>query len=215
MLSTAAVIDVMEIVHINRYMLNRYNVRIYHEGAPGERLPTVEASVRSCSWRNDDGARSNGAEAAANILPCPGVAVWQAKRKALSLCAGRTMTIGAQQLRERSADKNEARACLRESMARIEAQGRQPDMWERVCLAHGISALFRGQYSLAAIDAELALTPANRRSPQWKPPSNPVFARYDFRLLRAALADAEKEPVRPFPHFGPIVFASGRQSRQA
>ena len=116
------------------------------------------------------------------------------------------------ELEERKRDKRIASAWLREGIATIGAEGRQPDMWERVCLAHGISALLRGQYSMSAMDAELALTPPARRSPQWRPPSDPFFARCDLAVLSNALAEVEQEPVRPFPHFGPIVFADARRA---
>ena len=112
------------------------------------------------------------------------------------------------ELADRKRDKRIATAYLRESIATIGAEGRQPDMWERACLTHGISALLRGQYSMSAMDAELALTPPTQRSPQWRPPSDPFFARCDLALLANTLAEVAEEPVRAFPHFGPIVFAN-------
>jgi hypothetical protein len=50
------------------------------------------------------------------------------------------------------------------------------------------------------------MVPAEERSAHLNPPSDPFFDRCDLALLKAALLEAEAEPVRDWPHFGPVVF---------
>jgi hypothetical protein len=87
----------------------------------------------------------------------------------------------------------------------IEQEHREPDQWERVHFVHGLASLFSGAYSLAACEADLALTPPGERSPTVKLPADPLFDRCDIARLRRVLAAAQAESVREFPSFGPIV----------
>lgn len=88
-------------------------------------------------------------------------------------------------------------------LSALENAQREPDPWESSCLAEGIGALFRGLYRLALVEAEMALTPVDQRSKEGSPKHS---KRFSLRELRSAFAVAEAEPVRPFPHFGPIHF---------
>jgi len=51
-----------------------------------------------------------------------------------------------------------------------------------------------------------ALVPAEERSANPNLPDDPFYKRCDLALLRAALREAEAEPVRDTPAFGPVVF---------
>jgi len=108
-------------------------------------------------------------------------------------------------INERTAERDEAVTLLDAAFSTIEAQGREPDAWERSCLAQGINAAYRGAYGMAATEADLALTPAAERSAQWKPSAD--VAKFTTVALWRALAEVAVEPAREFPHFGPIVSA--------
>jgi hypothetical protein len=95
---------------------------------------------------------------------------------------------------------------IRAAIAQIAAAGREPDLWERVHIVAAISMLFRGAYSLGGVDAENAMVLAEERSARPNLPTDPFFDRCDLALLKAALREAEAEPVRDWPHCGPVVF---------
>ena len=107
---------------------------------------------------------------------------------------------------ERTAEKTQAVADIEGSIAAIEKENRQPDRWERVFLVQAISMLFRGAYGLARTDAALAVTAPSGRSLTPYLPTDPLYDRINIPMLRHALREAEAEPVRDYPHFGPIVF---------
>jgi hypothetical protein len=109
-------------------------------------------------------------------------------------------------LREREQEKAQAVEAIANAIAIIEGDGRPTDLWEKVFLVQGIGMLFRGGYSLATVNAQLALTPVAERSPKPHLPSDPFYDRCDLSLLKAALEEARAEPVREFPQLGPIIF---------
>jgi hypothetical protein len=115
-------------------------------------------------------------------------------------------------LREREAEKEEAVMAVEEALARIEQQEREPDQWERVFIAEAIGAIFRGSYGLGCTDVAVGMTPPSGRSPVPMLPQDPLYNRCNITLLRDALQEAKAEPVRPFPHHGPIVFTGGASS---
>lgn len=106
---------------------------------------------------------------------------------------------------EREEEKRAALASLADVLTTIRQQQREPDLWERVHLAYGFASAFSGCYGLAAAEGELALTPPNERSPEARLPTDPIFERCDVALFARVLAAARAEPVRRFPHFGPII----------
>jgi hypothetical protein len=108
-------------------------------------------------------------------------------------------------LRKRTEERASAVAAV-EAVIEMIARDREPDLWERVFLVQAIGALFRGIYSLAIVDAQLALTPVAERSPRPNLPTDPFFERCDLKTLRAALDEARAEPLRAHPHFGPVIF---------
>jgi hypothetical protein len=107
---------------------------------------------------------------------------------------------------EQAARRLAAVAAIEDSISTIGGEDRAPDQWERVSLVSAISMLFRGAYTLALVEAGKALTPPNERSLSANLPTDPIYDRCDIALLRAALREAEAEPLRLWPHFGPIVF---------
>jgi hypothetical protein len=110
---------------------------------------------------------------------------------------------------EREQEKRQAVDAIEQALSTIEEQGPEPDQWERTFLVQAIGALFRGGYRLAAVDAELALTPPSERSRASNLRPDPFLDRCQMSVLRAAFREAVAEPVRDFPHFGPIVFTRG------
>jgi predicted nucleic acid-binding protein len=107
---------------------------------------------------------------------------------------------------ERENEKAEAVEAIEQALTTIENQTCEPDQWERALLVQAVGALFRGGYRLATVDAELALTPPNERSRAANLRPDPFLDRYSMSVLRAALREAVAQPLRDFPHFGPIVF---------
>jgi hypothetical protein len=70
-----------------------------------------------------------------------------------------------------------------------------------------IGWLFRGAYRIAAVDAQLALTPANERSRAANLPDDSSLSRFGVSVLRASLREAVAEPLHDHPVFGPVAFA--------
>ena len=97
---------------------------------------------------------------------------------------------------------------LESVLDKIDRCGREPDAWERAHLVTAISLLFRGAYSLAGLQTADAAASPERRSPD---PHLPDLPPYGTKLLRLALAEAVAEPLREWPHFGPIVLAQTPQ----
>src|SRR6516165_3652903 len=96
---------------------------------------------------------------------------------------------------ERAAEKKRAVMRLTAALTLIEQEQREPDLWERVHFAYGLTSLFSGAYGLALTDADLSLTPQGERSPATKLPSDPVLDRCNVATLKRALVAAEAEPV--------------------
>lgn len=101
------------------------------------------------------------------------------------------------------AEKQLAVETVEDALDALDQDDREPDAWERDCLAMAINCIFRGLYGLAETEANLAMTPPNQRGrPSPLPDENLDFTK---RLLRDALVQAKAEPVRLYPCFGPIV----------
>lgn len=108
-------------------------------------------------------------------------------------------------LRDREQEKACAVEAIEGAFSAIEGSRGEPDQWERAFLVQAISWLFRGGYRLAMIDAEIAMTPPEQRSPASNLQSDAFLDRCNMSLLQEALREAVVEPVRTFPAFGPIV----------
>jgi hypothetical protein len=109
-------------------------------------------------------------------------------------------------LQERERERQNAVAAISEAIDAIEQQQREPDQWERVYLMHALSSLSRGIYLLARTEADLALTPTDERSRMAKLPADPILDECDIVRLRDTLRAIAAEPVRPYQHFGPVIF---------
>jgi hypothetical protein len=97
---------------------------------------------------------------------------------------------------QRQLEKDQAVAAMEEALSAIEADNREPDEWEQEQLAQAVGCLFRYAYRLAAIHAELALTPADERSRSRPRYEGPPFSLSDLRgAYRIALA----EPLQDRP----------------
>jgi hypothetical protein len=114
------------------------------------------------------------------------------------------MEYPAGHIQEREEEKRQAIESLESAIASIEGQKRAPDKWERVCLVRAMSCIFSGAYELAAMEAHLATTPSEERSPHATVPSGRV---YDFGLdvVKTALEEARNAPVEPYTRFGPTI----------
>lgn len=103
---------------------------------------------------------------------------------------------------KRSRQKARAVEDIKRALVAVSSARRKPDQWEQECLVHAIGALFRGLYPLASANVEKAYTPREQRAY----PLRDRSTHYDLDFLQRAFVAAEAEPVRQFPHFGPIVF---------
>ena len=119
------------------------------------------------------------------------------------------MTMPAEHHSERERERNEAVEAIEQALSAIEGQRREPDPWERAFLLQAVSWLFRGGYRIAAVDAELALTPPNERSRASNLRPDPLIDRCNMSVLRTAFQEAAGQPVSDFPAFGPIIFTRG------
>lgn len=88
---------------------------------------------------------------------------------------------------------------------KIDRELREPDAWELAYLVAAISMLFRGAYDLAGLHTMDAAASPERRFGSAPPPNLP---HYDTTVLRKALNEAVAEPLREWPHFGPVVFTN-------
>jgi hypothetical protein len=107
-------------------------------------------------------------------------------------------------MQEREAEKLADLESLADALAAFRGLGRDLDQWERVHLARGLAAVFAGCYGAGAIEAALALTPADERSPGARVSADPSYARLDLSFLERALNEVWGAPARRFPYFGPV-----------
>ena len=109
---------------------------------------------------------------------------------------------------EQYADAADAAKSIETALSALERAQREPDRWESGCLAHAISAYFRGAYRLAFVEAGTALTPINQRGDNG--PAEPAEI-LSLSALRKAFVGVQTEPIREFPQFGPIYFAGDKK----
>ncbi|HXQ51989.1 MAG TPA: hypothetical protein VN802_12910 [Stellaceae bacterium] len=105
-------------------------------------------------------------------------------------------------LLERTAEKVASIASVEAALTAIERQRREPDPWERFHLAQAFVMIFNGIYRAAPIDVDLAMLPPAERVTTMAIPA--VFGDCTLTVLREALRAVKAEPVRPFPHVGPV-----------
>jgi hypothetical protein len=100
-------------------------------------------------------------------------------------------------LRKREAEKAAAVEALSEVISGIEARRREPDRWERDCLAHAFRMMSSGLYGAARTEVTSAWTPPSGRSSPLLP-SDPAIDGFNLAVLKDLLGRAEAEPVKPF-----------------
>jgi hypothetical protein len=111
------------------------------------------------------------------------------------------------QYQQKKKEQTQAASDIERALAEIEAQGRQPDGWERASLAHAIDLLWRGGYTFASVLADLAMTPAAARSARQNVSSDPLYDRCGLHTLKAAFEDARAQPLRAYPDLRePLAF---------
>lgn len=106
----------------------------------------------------------------------------------------------------RAVERSEAIEATERTLAKIESEHREPDLWERSFLQQALEMLYRGGYRAAAVDAVLALTPTDKRSVVGLK-SDDLLGRCNIAALRAALKEGAEQPLHDFMAFGSIVFA--------
>ena len=112
---------------------------------------------------------------------------------------------------ERVQEKADAVEAIENALTTIEGQHGEPNLWEREFLSQAIGWLYRGAYRSAAVNARLALAPQSERSSVTNIQSDPLLDRCDIAKLREALQESTAQPVREFPHLGPVHFEPNRR----
>lgn len=107
-------------------------------------------------------------------------------------------------MQERETEKDADLESLADALAAFRQRSRPLDQWERVHVARGLAAVFAGCYGAGTIEAALALTPVEERSPSAMIPSDPSYDRMDLALFERVLDQVWAAPARRFPHLGPV-----------
>jgi hypothetical protein len=108
-------------------------------------------------------------------------------------------------IRQREEEKLADLQSLADALAGFRQRSRDLDQWERVHLALGLAAVVSGCCGLGSVEAELALTPPEARSPRARLRADPCYERFDLTLFERALNEEWAEPARRFPHFGRVT----------
>ena len=106
------------------------------------------------------------------------------------------------------ADAADAAKGIETALSSLEKAQRELDAWESGYLVYAINNYFRGMYPLALIDAGTALTPIDRRGDKGPADQPRIFS---VSELRKEFAGIQDEPIRQFPHFGPIRFTGDQK----
>ena len=113
------------------------------------------------------------------------------------------MTILDERMQTRNADKAQALGEIAAVLAMIDAEHREPDTWERLCLLRAFSLIACGCYLLAVMEArDASLT--TRQSLDERA-AEPTMEHLDLLTLFEALKEAMAEEARLYPHCGPMA----------
>ena len=103
----------------------------------------------------------------------------------------------------RKADKAQALGEIAAVLAMIDAEHREPDDWERLCLLRAFSLVSSGCYLLASLEArDASLTQTISMDER---AVEPTLQRCDLLTMFEALKEAMAEDARPYPHLGPMA----------
>ena len=85
----------------------------------------------------------------------------------------------------------------------IDAEHRDPDAWERLCLLRAFSLISAGCYLLAVMEArDASLRPSGSIE---EIAAEPTIQRIDLPTLFEALKESMAEDARLYPHLGPMA----------
>ena len=113
------------------------------------------------------------------------------------------MTALDERLQTRNADKAQALGEIAAVLAMIDAEHRDPEPWERLCLLRAFSLISAGCYLLAVTEARDASLQPVRSIDDIA--AEPVIERCDLLTLFEALKEAMAEDARLYPHLGPMA----------
>ena len=88
-------------------------------------------------------------------------------------------------------------------LAMIDAEHREPDTWERLCLLRAFSLTSCGCYLLAVMEARDASLKPNQSLDERE--VEPTMEHLDLLTLFEALKEAMAEDARLYPHLGPMA----------
>ena len=103
----------------------------------------------------------------------------------------------------RKADKAAALGEIAAVLAMVDAEHREPEPWERLCILRAFSLVSAGCYLLAAMEARDASLRATIALDERA--AEPTLERCDLLNMFEALKEAMAEDARPYPHLGPMA----------
>lgn len=103
----------------------------------------------------------------------------------------------------RNADKAQALGEVAAVLAMIDAEHREPEPWERLCLLRAFSLIAAGCYNLAILEARDSSLAQERAMDDRL--GEPILERCDLPTLFEALKEAMAEEARLYPHLGPTA----------
>jgi|GEM_PF-3289551 len=103
----------------------------------------------------------------------------------------------------RKADKAQALGDIASVLAMIDAEQRDPDPWERLCILRAFSLVSSGCYLLASLEArDASLSPTIAMDER---AAEPTLEKCDLLTMFEALKESMAEVARPYPHLGPMA----------
>ena len=113
------------------------------------------------------------------------------------------MSVLDERMQTRNADKAQALGEIAAVLAMIDAEHREPDAWERLCLLRAFSLVACGCYLLAVLEARDASLKSAQALDERA--AEPTMERLDLLTLFEALKEAMAEGARLYPHLGPLA----------
>ncbi len=113
------------------------------------------------------------------------------------------MNVLDERMQTRNADKAQALGEIAAVLAMIDAEHREPDTWERLCLLRAFSLISCGCYLLAVMEARDASLKPGQALDEWA--AEPTMEHLDLLTLFEALKEAMAEDARLYPHLGPMA----------